>query len=246
MANQNLRLVLSASDLKALAPDWPDALINDYSEIFAELESIITELNQAVIDINTLLGDYNNLNADLGGVRSIVSMVKAKVNRFGRMIEMFNGQISDLQQQQAGIELGKIKSRLYQSTKDYKAWLPSKAALLTIEGNGAVNPTLTNSYNIASVTRTGAGVYQATLTQSTYFTQNILNQSVFALSKIIGPLAQSYDVDVVVTSATTFEIRVYRFSVVLTAVQRAAYDLLAGDFVSVQGLYSINSSLPPR
>jgi hypothetical protein len=245
MANQNLRLVLSASDLKALAPDWPDALINDYIEIFAELESIITELNQAVIDINTLLGDYNNLNADLGGVRSIVSMVKAKVNRFGRMIEMFNGQISDLQQQ-AGIELGKIKSRLYQSTKDYKAWLPSKAALLTIEGNGAVNPTLTNSYNIASVTRTGAGVYQATLTQSTYFTQNILNQSVFALSKIIGPLAQSYDVDVVVTSATTFEIRVYRFSVVLTAVQRAAYDLLAGDFVSVQGLYSINSSLPPR
>ena len=245
MANQNLRLVLSASDLKALAPDWPDALINDYIEIFAELESIITELNQAVIDINTLLGDYNNLNADLGGVRSIVSMVKAKVNRFGRMIEMFNGQISDLQQQ-AGIELGKIKSRLYQSTKDYKAWLPSKAALLTIEGNGAVNPTLTNSYNIASVTRTGAGVYQATLTQSTYFTQNILNQSVFELSKIIGPLAQSYDVDVVVTSATTFEIRVYRFSVVLTAVQRAAYDLLAGDFVSVQGLYSINSSLPPR
>lgn len=246
MADQNLRLVLSASDLKALVPDWPDALINDYIEIFAELEGIITELNQAVIDINTLLGDYNNLNADLGGVRSIVARIKAKVNRFGSMLEMFSQQIPDLQQEQAGIEVGKLKTRLYQSVKDYKAWLPSKAALLTIQGNGAANPTLTNSYNVASATRTGVGVYQVTVTQSTYFTQNLLAQTVFALSKIIAPLTQSYDVELVVTSATTFDIRVYKFAVVGAAVQRAAYDLVAGDFVSVQGLYSINASLPPR
>jgi hypothetical protein len=90
------------------------------------------------------------------------------------------------------------------------------------------------------------GVYQVTVLQETYFTRNVLSNSVFSHSNVIAPLTTGYDVNVTVTGATTFEIRVYVRAVVGAAVQRNAFDLLAGDFVSVSGLFSINDTLPPR
>lgn len=246
MVNDSLRLRLSATDLRALMPDWPDALINDYIEIFAELEQIILDLNQALADIGTLFADYENLNADLAGVRGLVALLRAKVNRFGRMLEMLTTQVPNLEQQVASAELAKIRARVVQSVRDYKAWLPAKGVLLRIEGAGAGNPVVTNDYNVSTVTRTAPGVYQVTVSQADYFTQNMLSNSVFAHSKIIAPLTSSFDVETVVTGASTFEIRVYEMVVVGAAVQRGAYDLLAGDFVDCQALYSINSTLPPR
>jgi len=121
-----------------------------------------------------------------------------------------------------------------------------RVAALLLHHLGAGNPLLTNGYNVASVTRTGVGVYQVTVSQETYFTRNVLSNSVFSISNIIAPLTTSYDVNVLVTGATTFEIRVYVRAVVGAAVQRNAFDLLAGDFVSVTGLFSINDALPPR
>lgn len=246
MVEDSLRLRLSASDLRKLVPDWPDALVNDYIEIFAELEQVINDLNQALIDIGTLFDDYDNLNSDVAGVRGLVAQLRAKVNRFGRMLEMLTTLVPDLQQQLASAELSKIRSRVVQSVRDYKAWLPAKGVLLRIEGAGGSNPLLTNDYNVSSVTRAAPGVYEVTVSQASYFTQNMLGNSVFAHSKIIAPLTSSFDIEAVVTGVDTFEIRVYEMVVVGASVQRGAYDLLAGDFVDCQALYSINSTLPPR
>lgn len=246
MVEQSLRLRLSAADLRSLVPEWPDALVNDYIEIFAELEQIINDLNQALIDIVTLFDDYANLNADLAGVRGLVAQLRAKVNRFGRTLEDLTARVPNLEQQAANAELAKIRARVVQSVRDYKAWLPAKGILLRIEGAGASNPVVTNDYNVSTVTRIAPGVYQVTVSQSDYFTQNMLSSSVFAHSKIIDPLTSSFDVETVVTGASTFEIRVYEMVVVGASVQRGAYDLQAGDFVDVQVLFSINSTLPPR
>lgn len=246
MVNDSLRLRLSASDLRALMPEWPDSLVNDYIEIFAELEDIISDLNQALTDIGTLFDDYENLNSDLAGVRGLVAQLRAKVNRFGRTLEMLTTQVPNLEQQVASAELAKIRARVVQSVRDYKAWLPAKGVMLRIEGAGAGNPTVTNDYNVSTVTRTAPGIYQVTVSQADYFTQNMLSNSVFAHSKIIDPLTSSFDVETVVTGADTFEIRVYEMIVMLTNVTRSAFDLQAGDFVDVQALFSINSTLPPR
>lgn len=246
MVDTSLRLRLSAADLRSLMPQWPDALVNDYIEIFAELEQIINDLNRALIDIGTLFDDYGNLNSDLAGVRGLVAQLRAKVNRFGRTLEDLTARVPNLEQQAASAELAKIRARLTQSVRDYKAWLPAKGVLLRIEGAGASNPVVTNDYNVASVTRTAPGVYEVTVSQADYFTQNMLSNSVFAHSKIIDPLTSSFDVETVVTGADTFEIRVYEMVVVGASVQRGAYDLLAGDFIDCQALYSINSTLPPR
>lgn len=246
MVDTSLRLRLSAADLRSLMPEWPDALVNDYIEIFAELEQIINDLNQALTDIGTLFDDYGNLNSDLAGVRGLVAQLRAKVNRFGRTLEDLTARVPNLEQQAASAELAKIRARLTQSVRDYKAWLPAKGVLLTIEGQGAGNPILTNPYNVASVVRTGVGVYQVTISQETYFTRNVLTNSIITTSSIIAPLTTSYDMRTVVTGANTFEIRVYQLAVLGALVARNPFDLLAGDFLSVNGVFSINSTLPPR
>lgn len=242
---ETLRLALNASDVRDLT-GWPDAMVEDYIQILSDLTQIIAELDQALIDIGDLFNNAANLNSDLQGVRSIVAQARAKINRLDRRVAAVVATEANQSQQIAEATLAKVRSRLFSAVKDYKDWLPAKGALLTIEGQGAGNPLLTNSYNIASVTRTGVGVYQVTVSQETYFTRNVLSNSVFSISHIIAPLTTSYDVNVVVTGATTFEIRVYVRAVVGAVVQRNAFDLLAGSFVSVTGLFSINESLPPR
>jgi len=240
-----LRLALNATDVRDLT-GWPDAMVEDYIQILSDLTQIIAELNQALVDIGDLFDDAANLNSDLSGVRSIVAQARAKVNRLDREVVGILATQSDMGQQLTDASLSKVRSRLVSAVRDYKDWLPAKGALLTIEGQGAGNPLLTNGYNVASVTRTGVGVYQVTVSQETYFTRNVLSNSVFSISHIIAPLTTSYDVNVVVTGATTCEVRAYVRAVVGAAVQRNAFDLLAGDFVSVTGLFSINDALPPR
>lgn len=240
-----LRLALNASDVRELT-GWKDAMVEDYIQILADLTAIIDDLNQALLDIGTLFADYDNLNSDLAGVRSIVAQARAKVNRIDREVAALIQQEADMSQQIADATIAKIRSRVFSSVKDYKAWLPAKGTLLTIEGQGASNPLLTNDYNVASVTRTAPGIYEVTVSQETYFTRNVLSNSVFTHSNVIDPLTSSFNVEVVVTGATTFEIRVYEMVVVGASVQRGAYDLLAGDFVSVTALFSINDTLPPR
>jgi hypothetical protein len=240
-----LRLALNATDVRDLT-GWPDAMVEDYIQILSDLTQIINELNQALVDIGELFNDSANLNSDLQGVRSIVAQAMAKINRLDRAVADVVDTEANQAQQLADATLAKVRSRLFSAVRDYKDWLPAKSALLTIEGQGAGNPVLTNAYNVASVTRTGVGVYEVTVSQETYFTRNVLSNSVFSISNIIAPLTTSYDVNVVATGATTFEIRVYVRAVLGLVVQRNAFDLLAGSFVSVTGLFSINDALPPR
>ena len=240
-----LRLALNANDVRDLT-GWPDAMVEDYIQILSDLTQIINELNQALIDIGDLFNNSANLNSDLAGVRSIVAQARAKVNRIDREVIGMLATQSDMVQQLADATLAKVRSRLVSAVRDYKDWLPAKGVLLTIEGQGAGNPLTSNTYNVASVTRTGVGVYEVTVSQETYFTRNVLSNSVLTHSNVIAPLTTSYDVNVVVTSATTFEIRVYVRAVAGLVVQRLPFDLLAGSFVSITGLFSINDALPPR
>lgn len=241
----SFRLSLSATEVKELT-GWPDAMVEDYIQILEDLTDIINDLNNNTSNITQLFTDYANINSDLSGVRTLAAKVRAKNNALSKEIKGFSSQIANLKQQQASSELAKVRARLVQSVRDYKSWLPAKTVLLRIEGAGAGNPTVTNDYNVASVTRTGAGIYEVTVSQPTYFTVNALANSVFAHSSIIDPLTSSYQVETVVTGTSTFEIRVYELTVSGAAVQRGAYDILAGDFVDVQALFSINDNLPPR
>jgi hypothetical protein len=240
-----LRLALNASDVRELT-GWPDAMVEDYIQILADLTQIINDLNQALIDIGELFNDAANLNSDLQGVRSIVAQTRAKINRIDQRVAEVVATEADMAQQLADAAIAKVRSRVFSSVQDYKAWLPAKGVLLTIEGQGASNPLTTNDYNVLSATRTAPGVYEVTVSQETYFTRNVLANSVFTHSSVIDPLTSSYNVEVVVTGATTFEIRVFEMVVVGASVQRGAYDLLAGDVVSVTALFSINDTLPPR
>ena len=242
---ETLRLALSATEVRELT-GWPDAMVEDYIQILSDLTQIINDLNQTLIDVDELFNDAANLNSDLQGVRSIVAQTRAKINRIDREVAAVVATEADMSQQQAEATLAKVRSRVFSAVKDYKAWLPAKGVLLTIEGQGAGNPLLTNPYNVASVTRTGVGVYQVTLSQETYFTRNVLTNSIITTSSIIAPLTTSYDMRTVITSATTFDIMVFQLAVVGALVARTPFDLLAGDFLSVNGAFSINDTLPPR
>lgn len=217
---------------------WPDEMVEDYIQILSDLVVFANEINQNTQDIQEAAAEIQNTNSDVAGARGLFAKNKAAINSLSKAI-------TDLVESVTGPSTAKLRSGLSKSIFDYRAWMPVKGCQFVIEGQGASNPLLTNAYNITSITRTGVGVYLATVTQETFFTRNVLNSCVFAETHKIASTANSYDVEISVTGATTFEARVYKSVVSGVAVQRSAYDLVAGDVVHVNGLFSINNTLPP-
>lgn len=145
--------------------------------------------------------------------------------------------------------IGKLKSMISKLRGEVLSFVPVKAMMLKFEGNGASNPTIDTQYNVASVTRSGVGVYAGTLTQGTFFGEDIFAESIFTSSFVIAPSLTSdmFIVSFVATGALTFDVSV------LEVVQGAGnrldfnpYDILAGDFISASLYLNLgDGSLPP-
>ena len=146
--------------------------------------------------------------------------------------------------------LGKVKSLVSKLRRDVINNVPIKGVMGRIEGNGLSDPTIITSYNLASVVRTGVGVYRATLQQDTMYGIDLLDTGVYAESHSItsDPNTDLHIVRLVPVSSTEVDIEVYAVEQGLgIRIDITPYDFDVGDSISV-GLYinAGNGELPQR
>ena len=128
-------------------------------------------------------------------------------------------------------------------------YVPLKGLMLQMTGANLLDPTIVNSYNVTSLTRTGVGTYQITVTQNTFYGLDITTFFVPVFSWVIAPSVTSslYSVEVVNTGAATFDISVYAIiQGAGTTLARSPYDLLGADSVALSFVLNAgDGSLPP-
>lgn len=145
--------------------------------------------------------------------------------------------------------LGKLKSAISALRDDVVQNFPLKGAMVRIVGNGVGNPTISNTYNIASVVRTGVGVYRGTMTQGSFYGVDLLTNGVFTSGFTIVASANTdnFLVNFTTVSPGIFDCKVYEISqgagIRLTI---TPYDILATDTISCALLLNVNRGrLPP-
>lgn len=143
--------------------------------------------------------------------------------------------------------LGKLKAMITAAQLADSSVYPVKGCMLRFQGAGAANPSVLTSYN-CSVARNAAGVYRVTLAASTAFGVSISTHGVKTLSHLIAPIAATdlFDAQVTIVSATVFDIKTY--SIIQgagTTLTRAAYDIIAGDFIDFSILVNAGSGVLP-
>jgi hypothetical protein len=131
---------------------------------------------------------------------------------------------------------GKLKSMISGLRSSIISSVLLKGSTLRMEGNGASDPTLANTYNAASVIRQGVGVYRVQVKQITFYGVNILDRGTPALSYIItgDPTTDLHSITFQPGSGAANE-----FDIEVLAIEQGTgnrldivpYDLIAGDFV---------------
>jgi hypothetical protein len=150
------------------------------------------------------------------------------------------------------IIIGKLKALITKLRHDLVGSVLLKGSALRMEGNGASDPILANTYNIASVIRQGVGVYRVQVKQVTFYGVNILDRGTPALSYIItgDPTTDLHSITFQPGSGAANE-----FDIEVLAVEQGPgnqlsvtpYDLLAGDFVYFSlEVNAGDGDLPPR
>ena len=145
--------------------------------------------------------------------------------------------------------LGKLKAMISAAQFRIFTRVPIKGVMLKITGNGALDPTIQNSYNISSVVRVGVGVYRCTLTQSTFYGYSVLDNGAFSTGFSIVPsvTTDSFSVNVTTVSAGVYDINV--FAVTQGAGNKLAliaYDFLGTDSIDATFLLNYGDGrLPP-
>lgn len=144
--------------------------------------------------------------------------------------------------------IGKLKSMIDTLKGMLINSVPIKGAMLTIEGAGLSNPTIKTSYNITSVTRTGAGVYNVVPTQGTFFGESIGDISVITNGASIQPILTSELFTVsIVDAGGSFNIIVNEVVVGAgSKLEVNPYDIVAGDIVGMNVFINAGiGELPP-
>ena len=139
-------------------------------------------------------------------------------------------------------------SNLRGDVKDFSVF---KGLLLSISGNIATSDPVVNvEYNIASVVRTGIGVYRITAKQDTIFGLLVGANSIVTISHTIQPSAASeaHFVRLVKVSSITFDIEVTEMTVGAgNKLEVNPYDIIAGDGVDTAFLLHLGlGKLPPE
>ena len=140
--------------------------------------------------------------------------------------------------------LGKLKSMINILTNEVINFTALKGAMLNIEGAGAGNPVINDSYNVTSVTRTGVGVYNVVPIQNTFYGLDIFTNSTRAANGVIAPTAASdaHFVELKTGVGSTFDIVITEMvQGVGNRIDFNPYDIIAGDNVTVSVL--VNSGL---
>lgn len=128
--------------------------------------------------------------------------------------------------------LGKVLASIADLSRRMRATTPALGMLLRITGNGAANPTVVSSYNVASAVRTGVGVYRITLSQSAISGKSITGLGAIALTWSIAPTATAaFSVVPTVISATVIDLEVYSLGVSGANITRTAYDIIASSTI---------------
>jgi len=143
------------------------------------------------------------------------------------------------------MNIGKIKAMVTELRNDILNYMPIKGVMLKIGGNGiAANPSIIVAYNIASVVRTGIGVYRITLNQSTALGTSILSNGVSSIDFIIAPTVTSelYSAEIVNISTLIFDL-ITKEGVVGggNKLEFNPYDIIPGDTVSIMSLISFGN-----
>jgi len=143
------------------------------------------------------------------------------------------------------MNIGKVKAMITELRNDVFNYIPIKGAMLKIGGNGiAANPSIIVSYNVASVARTGVGVYRITLNQSTVLGASILSNGVSSIDFIIAPTITSelFSAELVNISALVFDL-ITKEGVVAggNKLEFNPYDIIPGDTVSIMSLISFGN-----
>ena len=121
-------------------------------------------------------------------------------------------------------------------------------AFTGIAADGAVTPA--HSFNLASLTRNGAGVYDGVISQQTFYGVNVLDKANPAISYSIAVTAatEAFHVEYTKTGATTFTIEVFEWiQGAGSKIDLVPYDPdTAGDLVYVTMLTDLSDGqLPP-
>ena len=107
------------------------------------------------------------------------------------------------------------------------------AAVLT--GNGSSNPSVSNTYNVDSVTRLGVGQYRIQLTEDSVADRAVLANAVLHTALSISSAVVQVRLSIV--SAIALDVFVRALSVDATpALVTAAYDITSADRIDVQAL----------
>lgn len=230
-------LVLSAQEVRALT-GWDDVMTEEWLNLirnFVQLADSVDEVQQ--VDIGTVDQEIADVFGQVAKVRGRFSALEQAIKQIEQLINAYTSSA-----------YGKAKAQINTLRRDTQTFSPIKAMTALIKGGGASNPTLTDSYNITSITRTGIGVYQITLTQPTIYGTNIDTFSLPFVHWIIAPAATAqYHVELVNTSPNTYNLNVYSVTVgVSPALTRTAYDLQLTDTVDCMLLLNLGGGrLPP-
>lgn len=144
--------------------------------------------------------------------------------------------------------IGKLKTMVSDLRYRIINMVPIKGLMLSIIGAGTSAPAIQTSYNVASVTRTGVGVYSVTYQATTFFGTNIATDIIVTSGHVIAPSAGSEFFVVSVTKGVgqTFDITVEEVVVGGgNKLEVQPYDLLATDSVDVSGLINAGHGILP-
>lgn len=221
------RLVLSAQELRSLT-NWPESMIEDYLAIVEQLREVTVEAN------DNEEGNTDRFQANtalIAELQSAVAQLRAKVNG-----ALSQGSDTDLSgHREAAINRGR--------ERDLRSFYPAKGAAVKLEGQGGSDPTIISRYNIASVTRTGTGVYEVTLTQNECQGVDIVSEGFLVDSSRIA--SATCIVDTVPTAPNQYIVTVYELGVSGASVTKTPVDIAIGDYIDLVLLISINDR-PPK
>lgn len=185
---------------------------------FVDQEKLVEEANKLTAQLQSAADQLEEAGADLS-------------TDFSDTIADINDEIDTLTNRIAAAE-------------DYTA---IKGFVLEFTVDASNNVVMSLDYNIDTGTDLSTGIYQFTLDQSTFFGSDVLDNCVFATEHIIAGTASSdlYDLEIHRVSATTFQVKVYEFTVSGSKPSKALTDIQEDDIIQVVGVFNKPGSALP-
>ena len=141
------------------------------------------------------------------------------------------------------MSLGKLKQVIFGNRKLSEDSYPILGFGFSITGAGAANPTINNSHNISSITRSGVGLYRIVIDQDTMYGNSVINGIFFEKINIIPIAADTnYQMQLYKIAPDTIDIAINQ----ITSVAANLYDLTAIDEIDMGAFIYNGAGLPPQ